>query len=238
MKPFRTFLPALLLCFTSSLQAEVMIDSFGTPSTLSYGGVSFASTTTDDASVLGGERDAILFFDTGTATSLFNTSGTQAISTPASNSSSLFFIYDGNDNNAFSTNYTNGLGSVDLTESMFNTGFSLTVGTSVNASASAVINVYSGSSTVASTYTMTFTPNVLTDYYVNFSAFTPVSGGTGSANFSNVTAISLEIESNPNSLVTVDNFKTTVAPVPEPSSLMLVASAVGMTLLRRRRKVR
>lgn len=183
------------------LAAPITLDTFDEAAqSLTIGVVGSTSGTADDASILGGERD-ILINNTsggGAVTALVDNGGNNrfSLSQASGVTGNAVLVWDGNDNDATTVAPT-GLGGVDLTDGATNDGFLFTI-VSNDLAATMLLRVYS-SATSYSDRTISLPGNILTghrvDMFFPFSSFSLGSGATTAANFTNVGAVELRVNS-------------------------------------------
>jgi uncharacterized repeat protein (TIGR01451 family) len=144
---------------------------------------------------IGGERDLRAEMTSGGATDnvKFNAAGSLLNLDPTVNALGNYVAtWDGPDGTAASLNAT-GLGGVDLTEAGINTGILLR-GQVDKVNSEITVRVFTNAGNASSMTITNIVPDVLTDLYFPFTGFTTIAG-TG-AQFTNVGAVQLEIESN------------------------------------------
>ncbi|NNF15623.1 MAG: hypothetical protein HKN70_02695 [Gammaproteobacteria bacterium] len=217
------------------LAANLIIDDFSTnqgPLNVSPAlGPLTDSSSASGAGILGGSRDLVLSTDSGS--SVFSSSaqvagGVAQLADNSQFSSDLLFQWDGADNAALALD-TTGLAGIDLTTGS-NNAFELGL-VFDDLPATLQFNVYSTDGS-ASTVTFPGTGLIFTD----LSILVPFASFTGGADFTDVGAIELLISSPTNGLdISFDFLQTNVAPVPVPSAVFFMGSALfGLGLLDRR----
>ena len=229
-----------LLLVASGARADILIDSFidFQDVSISGGPVGFKSNwaTQTAVSILGGERDLYVERTSANSGSISmdvdgSFPGALAYASSPATLGRGIITYDGTDGSN-GINYT-GLGGVDLTAS----GQYLGVALSTTSDVGAVVRftIYTDE-----THFSTFSSSILADptftfqsYFTRFSDFTD-SGVDGGADFTNVGAITVELDgsSHPGTDVGIDYFAATV---PEPSGAMLIFCS-GMLLMFRDRR--
>jgi len=213
-------LVAITCCFAQTLVDKVEIDSFEVQSDtliIVVGYDAFPITQTSavqNAGILGGERDLLLTVETGEQGLVFSTGvtgGQWSVAAPNGASGYALMQYDGVDGSIALNNV--GLGGVDLTvnsASAFRTFIQSDIDTFYT------FRIYSGNAESQ------FVQNIPGDdttheYVINFTSF------SGSADFTNVGAIEIEVDAANNVDTFVQFFGTagivaeSVTPTPAPS---------------------
>jgi hypothetical protein len=222
-------------------EAIVVIDDFDTYSFLNVTGPPsgpaslFSSYTTSES--IGGERD--VFIERTSANSgavAMDISGSVlsqlSYASAPSTSGNLRLVYDGLD--GLSALNPTGLGGVDLTQSGVNTGVFLRSASDLGASITFTVYTDADRFSVVTVPIAADPSFTFMDYYTDFTSFSPA-GSSGGASFTNVGAITLEL--NGSTAGTDVSIQTVVASVPEPGSCFLIFAA-GMALLLRRKPSR
>lgn len=224
-------LTGLLLPFAAS---ALIIDDFSTDQaelSVSPLVTNTDSSTVTGAGIIGGERDMFLSIAAGTSPL-----SSQArvdfdrftLSNSAESSSLVTMQWDGIDGDASNIN-TTGLGTMDLTDGNVSNAFEIRfLFNDLPSTLDLTVWSASGSSTV------TF-PSPALLLTGSLSLFIPFDAFTGSADFTAIGAIQLEIASptNGNDL-SIDYIQTVLEPVPVPPALLLFASSLLGLALRRR----
>ncbi len=189
---------ALVLAVTVAFAATVNVDDFSTfdPNlSASSGSVSVAQGDTE-TSILGGERDVVLTFVSGSGTVQLDVNTTTEhleYSAGPSARGEFEITWDGNDDDASTRTYVPGL-SVDLTDSGTNEGF-LIYATEADHDFSFAITVYEDGTNYSTSPTIAETNTPFLEggrgYYVPFTDFTDTGGG---ANFADAEAIVLFVD--------------------------------------------
>jgi hypothetical protein len=163
------------------------------------------SSSTQDTSILGGERDILLTATSGSPQSLLTSGvngGEWAISSPPSAAGFSVMQYDGVDGST--TLNPTGLGGVDLTTSNSD-AFHCFI--QADHETTYTFTVYSGSASSSRVVTITGNDQ-LSEFFVKYSDF------VGNANFAAAGAIEIKVEA----LVDVDSFITLFATSGEPEN--------------------
>jgi len=225
------------LMAVNSNASVIFIDQFGTTQNLSTAGTIFSNVAGGD--ILGGHRFASLTGHSGT------TSDTLDLNSPTVNeldftngtfsSSNLTVIYDGTANTDGAIHF--GLGGFDLTSGGLNSIFSFIVNS--DHIIDVIFNVYSGPNASLQSQLDTHL-TTLGDQAIDapFSSFASV-GGSGGADFANVSAITLTINGTAGlNLALKQGISTGPAtPTPEPVTLALTGSGLlGLGFFARKRK--
>lgn len=198
-----TLLPAFTLVNISAADEQgnpgTLIDSFSSavPTAVAADPVGTTNAATADllaTEVLGLERDfeVELTASPGGQTVTMTVAANKLSLNPSIQAQGRYTaVWDGNDNDATTIDFT-GLGSVDLTDTGASAGIILENVLADQAGGSATVRVYTDA-TNFSTRTINIPANAATDLFFKFTDFT-TGGGTG-ANFTDVGAIELEINS-------------------------------------------
>jgi hypothetical protein len=214
---------AMLLFSASSplIRADIVIDDFNPALALTVTLPGNGSSNTGTA--VGGGRD---YF--GTKSGLLNASmeasgGLGTLSTDALTTSTGTMQYDGT---AGSVVNVFGLGGLDLTQGGVNDQFQLAIGVD-RPGFQATLAVWTGGNL--------FTTNFIvpqgspTNFFIPFASF-------GGANFGNVGAIELRLNTGFTPVAEADFSITAFNAIPEPASSCLLILGLGLTSLCRRRK--
>lgn len=236
-------LSAILALTAPLLRADILIDPFTDfqYTAISGGPVGFQSSwdAISAGSILGSEREIYIertSANSGSISMDVDGSFTGALayaSSPATRGRGII-VYDGADTNG-AIDYT-GLGGIDLTDAGQYLGVALS--TTSDLGATVRFTIYTDA-----THYSTFTNSILADptftfqsYFTRFADFS-AAGVDGGADFSNVGAITVELDgtSTPGTDIGIDYFAATV---PEPSGAMLIFFSGMMLMFRGRRHSR
>jgi len=205
------FLLVLLYGVFAQVQVKTIIDPFTVDTTTIFIIVNDTTTfpatvsiSTQDSSILGGERDLALTLsssisgltaDTGVST------GSWSVSMPSIASGFAIMQYDGLDESPILQ--PGGLGSIDFT---FNGATSIRATIQSDIATSYTFRVYSGQGALSSFVQNIPGDSILREYEIAFASF------TGGADFKNVGALQIEIDAGNN----VDTFVTFVGTTGPP----------------------
>jgi hypothetical protein len=181
------------------------------------------SGTSGTGTVVGGNRD---YFGTKSAARggmMAATQGFGVLSSDATTTVVGIMQYDGT---AGETVNPFGLGGIDLTQGGLNNQFQLTVGVDLSGF-QATLAVWAGGNLFTSSFIVPQGPPT-NDVFVSFASF-------GAANFANVGAIELRLNTGATPVAEADFVITNFSAVPEPSSVLLVLGLGVAGLYRRRR---
>ena len=222
-----------------SLAAPILIDNFTDPQFFGVGpGGSNPLTASQGivtgANSIGGARNITITRTSGNSFDFISTGGIFELNLAAADAGSALVIWDGDTNNTINTT---GL-SVDLTDGGTNVAFQLFSRSDLVSPVT--ITVYSGANASSFTYN---TPGLgfglvpFTETFLYFSNFTTIAG-TG-ADFTNVGAITLFIDSSALSRAGADTQIDLIGavPVPEPSTMLLSGLAIAALGFVRRKRV-
>jgi hypothetical protein len=238
--PPKIIITASLLLATCTVKGDVLIDDFNAYQFLSLSGGPSGYKSGFGAlsagGILGGEREVHLerlSGNSGSVSADVNGSFTDAVSfasSPATAGRSLF-TYDGGDG-LFGVNPI-GLGGIDLTEGGLNNGFMVNATSDLGATLR--LSVFTDADHYSTrSFLISADPSfTFTNYFNSWATFT-AGGSLGGADFTNVGAITVELDGSmvPGTDVGIDFFASVV---PEPSSMITLLTA-GLVLGCRRRR--
>ncbi len=240
VKLFGLFLVCAMIAGVSSAHADFIIDDFDAPETIRFPVIDGYDpdptlVETDDAGIMGGQRDLLL--DVIGSSNLVSFSGEIGGSRLQFNGSSpgatAILQYDGQDVDIEGppAELVNSemLGGIDLTA--YSSGFRLDLGSIDGGGVQTTgieIEVHSG--TIIATFA-----DVIADSDMPIVYDVPFASFTNPSVFGDVTSIKFRF--NPSGADDVDFRVDKISVVPEPSTLMLLATcAVGLVALRRKRR--
>jgi hypothetical protein len=203
--------------------AGIIIDGFNPNSPFVVAMPGLGSNGTGTA--IGGNRD---YF--GTKTSLRGAimaavQGFGVLSSDASTTATGTMQYDGTPGDIVNP-FGLGVGGIDLTQGGLNNQFHLTVGVDLSGY-QATLAVWTSGNLFTSSFIVPQGPPT-NDVFVSFASF-------GGANFANVGAIELRLNTGATPVAEADFVITNFSAVPEPSSVLLVLGLVAVGLCPRRK---